>query len=129
MSYGFGGLQKVNITVMSKNMKTDKKYGFIVLFVIHSLVTLILYFIGEESVIPSYIFAAALTTFITQSLMKKAFYFYWGRIPVSQKVVIFLLPSLLALSSRELSGLFVFSFGTYWFYSFYAIYSEKQSSA
>ena len=107
--------------VMLTNMKTDKKYGFLTLFVIHTIVASVLYSIGGESVIPSYIFAATFTVLITQSFMKKAFYFYWSRIPISQKVVIFLLPSLLALSSRELvAGLFIFSIGTYWFYSFYA---------
>ena len=111
-------------------MKTHKKYGFLVLFVIHTIVVSVLYSIGGITVIPSYIFAAALTVLITQSFMKKAFYFYWSKIPKSQKVVIFLLPSLLALSSRELvTGVFIFSIGTYWFYSFYAKNGEKKSPA
>jgi len=89
-----------------------------------------IYLLGGVKLIPSYGLAAVLTTILTQSFLKYAFYSYWRDIPLAQKLVIFVLPSLLAFSSRELTtGLFVFSITAYWFYSFYAKSSEKQSIA
>lgn len=111
-------------------MNSPKKYGFLVLGLGHSGIALAMYLLGGAKLIPSYGLAAMLTSILTQPFLKYAFYSYWRSISLAQKLVIFLLPSILAFSSRELSsGLFIYSISAYWFYSFYAKNSEKRAAA
>ena len=110
-------------------MKNSKYQGFLALIFYHSIVALCIYLAEGEQVIPSYIFAAVSTSLLTQPFIRYAFYSYWYKIPISQRIVAFLLPGAMAVSSGELVfGIFIFSIASYWFYSFYARQVDKNQA-
>lgn len=106
-------------------MNVTKIYGFLALAVLHSLIALAIFIFEGPITIPSYIALAVITSVLPQSIMKHAFFLYWKIIPIPQRIVVIVLPGLIATSAGELNTVLIaMLFGSFWFYSFYALRNE-----
>ena len=106
----------------------SKFYGFSALTLAHFLVCLTLYLLGFPYYY-NYLFVAAIIVLITQPFLRKAIFFYWNKIPISQLIAVIVLSLLLTLNRGLVGGVLIFPLAFNLFFAFFARNWEKTSDA